>query len=232
MKNLKHPIVAITIGSVLLLSAPAAHAVNNTWFQGTVQPNTSRYESGTSTGFLRNSSNATSGLNGNPWVRMTCYLGSHYSVGGDACSVSTSTLNNERAGFKYENQVQSQAAPLTAWIGGIPGGGMKAAENSDEDATLEAESNFVERWSDSEWRLETSQSGDSDFSVRLLKGDYAYTTTGSIESYNSAGISLSAGDGVSDISVTVFPDNSTVDISQNELQSGQAVANGVFIHTE
>ncbi len=187
------------------------------------------YESGTSTGFLRTSSNATSGLTDNPWVRMTCYLGSHYSVSGDDCSVSTGTLNNERAGFKYENQVPAQAAPLRAWIGGIPSGGMRSAGELSQETLLSEENGYVERWNNSEWQLETSESDDL-VSVRLLRDGFIYSTTGSSEAYETGGITLTAGDETTEISVTVFPDNDVKSESSDRNAIGQTVSDGVVVH--
>jgi len=228
MKLHRYSIPTAIAASFLLVFTPAASAVDNTWFQGAVQPNTSMYESGASTGFLRTSSNATSGLTDNPWVRMTCYLGAHYSVGGDSCSVSTGVLNNERAGFKYENQVPSQAAPLRAWIGGIPNGGMRSIGEIAPESSSSIEEGYVQRWRNSEWELETSKTDDS-VSVRLLKDDFIYSTTGSTQTYENEGISLTAGDDTSQISVMIFPEDAEQSQALEKFDTSRTVANGVVV---
>lgn len=58
-------IPALTILASLLLPVNA-HALVNTWSEDVVTPGTTRWESGSSTGFLHTSSNARSGLNSNP----------------------------------------------------------------------------------------------------------------------------------------------------------------------
>ncbi|ARV66037.1 hypothetical protein H2C43_03265 [Corynebacterium glutamicum] len=211
-----------------LMSAPLANAVDNTWFNGVVTPGTTMYEGAGSWGFLRTSSNASSGLTDNPLVVMTCRLGIYSSVGGDTCSVSTSQLNNERASFTYEYRLGGQEAPARAWIGGIPSGGMSIADSQDEIFSIASEST---RWTDGSWSLQEVHSSAGDVQLKIVSPEVQAVTNVSAEAFESRGGSISLNDGTKELSFLVFPESSEKPneiIENSNSHNIEMVSAGVF----
>ncbi|CCE54775.1 putative uncharacterized protein [Corynebacterium casei UCMA 3821] len=106
---------------------------------------------------------------------------------------------------------------------------MRSAGELSQETLLSEENGYVERWNNSEWQLETSESDDL-VSVRLLRDGFIYSTTGSSEAYETGGITLTAGDETTEISVTVFPDNDVKSESSDRNAIGQTVSDGVVVH--
>lgn len=171
-----------------------------------VSPGTTRWESGSSTGFLRTSSNAESGLNSNPFTKMTCYLGNYSTVGGDTCSVSTTNLNNERAGFTYDCAYSAQEARVRAWIDGIPSnGGMQSLLTTG----LETRKEESPLWGDGTWTVGYTTEANNVVKVSVVGANIVATTTGTVERFRSQGIPIRVSDGTKEISLVIFEPTST-----------------------
>lgn len=218
-------IPALTILVSLLLPV-SAHALVNTWFKDVVSPGTTRWESGSSTGFLRTSSNAESGLNSNPFTKMTCYLGNYSTVGGDTSSVSTIKLNNERAGFTYDCAYSAQEARVRAWIDGIPSnGGMQSIHTEVSETKKESSS----LWSDGTWAVQYTREPQNIVKVSVVGSDIVATTTGSVERFESQGIPIRVSDGMREISLVVFePSSNRFDAATLRDKRVELVAPGVL----
>ncbi|MPV53255.1 hypothetical protein GCO27_09330 [Corynebacterium sp. zg331] len=178
--------IATTVTTSLPL-APAASAVDNTWFEGIVHPGETKTEGAPSTGFLRNSSSADSGLHGNPFVRMTCRLGNYTAVGGDSCEVRGDELNNEPASFTYEHMEVNmggagQEAPAKAWIGGIPGGGMTLFAQNALDHEPESQ-----RWESGNRRAYITKISDETIELAITDGMVTASTKTDISTYQKGG---------------------------------------------
>lgn len=218
------------MGAALLVS-PSASAVDYTWFSGTIWPVATRTEGNLSWSFLRTSSNADSGLPGNPHTRMTCRLGAYSAAGGETCSISRSSLNNDRASFTYEHLVGNQQANARAWIGGIPPGGMHSIPSSPLNDVAVAS---AVRAMDGEWSVTEQALEGGNIRVSLSNGDVSAKTTTTDEAYHSRGISLAVeGEGMKK-SIIVFPENSTLSLSSHGMESlpVNALAPGVYERTD
>ncbi|WP_156801727.1 hypothetical protein [Corynebacterium mastitidis] len=190
--------------------APAASAVDNTWFEGIVKPGETKTEGAPSTGFLRNSSSADSGLHGNPFVRMTCRLGNYTAVGGDSCEVRGDELNNEPASFTYKHMEVNmggagQEAPAKAWIGGILDGGMTLFAQNVLDYDPESQ-----RWENGNRRAYINKISNEMIELAITDGIVTASTKTDISTYQEKGIRSVLDDGKERTSLLIFPEDQEV----------------------